>query len=156
MSVNTEAETSVVFYLVYEELLARHSGIYQYTVSIIITVIIITVIIITVNIITVIIVTVIIIIDHLHHCYCQVNIMPQLKLASYSVGVSITETTNISHIGVRRLSLKRREDSDSDQGDSEETVEGAEIMMSPTDPGKVNVIIIITTILITVIVMIIR
>ena len=32
VSVNTEAETSVMFYLVYEELLARHSGIYQYTV----------------------------------------------------------------------------------------------------------------------------
>ena len=41
MSVNTEAETSVVFYLVYEELLARHSGIYQYTVTIIIITIII-------------------------------------------------------------------------------------------------------------------
>ena len=35
VSVNTEAETSVMFYLVYEELLARHSGIYQYTVTII-------------------------------------------------------------------------------------------------------------------------
>ena len=150
MSVNTEAETSVMFYLVYEELLARHSGIYQYTVSVII---IISVIINTVNIITIIIITFIIIsvITHYHRCYYQVNIMPQLKLASYSVGVSITETTNISHIGVRRLSLKRREDSDSDQGDSEETVEGAEIMMSPTDPGKVNVIIIIITIIMMII-----
>ena len=36
VSVNTEAETSVMFYLVYEELLARHSGIYQYTVIIIV------------------------------------------------------------------------------------------------------------------------
>ena len=77
--------------------------------------------------------------------------MPQLKLASYSVGVSITETTDISHIAVRRLSFKRREESDSDQGDSEETVEGAEIMMSPTDPGKVNVIIIIISIIIMII-----
>ena len=76
--------------------------------------------------------------------------MPQLRLASYSVGVSITETTDISHIAVRRLSFKRREESDSDQGDSEE-VEGAEIMMSPTDPGKVNVIIIIITIIMMII-----
>ena len=34
VSVNTEAETSVMFYLVYEELLARHSGIYEYTVPV--------------------------------------------------------------------------------------------------------------------------
>ena len=39
VSVNTEAETSVMFYLVYEELLARHSGIYQYTVIIIVIII---------------------------------------------------------------------------------------------------------------------
>ena len=46
VSVNTEAETSVMFYLVYEELLARHSGIYQYTVTIITIIIIIIMIII--------------------------------------------------------------------------------------------------------------
>ena len=63
--------------------------------------------------------------------------MPQLKLASYSVGVSITETSDISHIAVRRLSFKRREDQEEDR-DSDE-VEGAEIMMSPTDPGKVTI-----------------
>ena len=60
--------------------------------------------------------------------------MPQLRLASYSVGVSITETTEISQIGVRRLSFKQGA-----SDDSEETVEGAEIMMSPTDPGKVTI-----------------
>ena len=49
MSVNTEAETSVMFYLVYEELLARHSGIYQYTVIIVIYIIIIMIIIIMVR-----------------------------------------------------------------------------------------------------------
>ena len=63
--------------------------------------------------------------------------MPQLKLASYSVGVSITETSDISHIAVRRLSFKRREDQEEER-DSDE-VEGAEIMMSPTDPGKVTI-----------------
>ena len=67
--------------------------------------------------------------------------MPQLRLASYSVGVSITETSDISHIGVRRLSFKRREDQEESERDSDE-VEGAEIMMSPTDPGKVTIIII--------------
>ena len=45
VSVNTEAETSVMFYLVYEELLARHSGIYQYTVIIISIIIFISIII---------------------------------------------------------------------------------------------------------------
>ena len=40
MSVNTEAETSVMFYLVYEELLAWNSGIYQYTVTILMCIII--------------------------------------------------------------------------------------------------------------------
>ena len=49
VSVNTEAETSVMFYLVYEELLARHSGIYQYTVIIVIYIIIIMIIIIMVR-----------------------------------------------------------------------------------------------------------
>ena len=100
MSVNTEAETSVQFYLVYEELLGRHSGTYQYT----------------------------------------VNITPQLRLASYSVGVSITETSQISHIDVKRLSFRRKEDSkEADVGGESGEVPGAEIMMSPTDPGKVTI-----------------
>ena len=68
------------------------------------------------------------------------NILPQLRLASYSVGVSITETTEISQIGVRRLSFKQGASED-----GEETVEGADIMMSPTDPGKVTIITIIIT-----------
>ena len=100
VSVNTEAETSVQFYLVYEELLGRHSGTYQYT----------------------------------------VNITPQLRLASYSVGVSITETSQISHIDVKRLSFRRKEDSkEADVGGESGEVPGAEIMMSPTDPGKVTI-----------------
>ena len=71
---------------------------------------------------------------HYHYHHYQVNIMPQLRLASYSVGVSITETMEISQIGARRLSFKQGA-----SDDSEETVEGAEIMMSPTDPGKVTI-----------------
>ena len=103
MSVNTEPQTSVQFYLVYEELLSRVSGRYQYT----------------------------------------VNINPQLKLSSYSVGVSITEMSDITHISVNRLSYKRGPESQEATGDNhineEEEVEGAEIMMSPTNTGKVTV-----------------
>ena len=36
-----------------------------------------------------------------------VNIMPHLKLSSYSVGVSITETNNITSIDVKRLSFRK-------------------------------------------------
>ena len=103
VSVNTEPHTHVQFYLVYEELLSRVSGRYQYT----------------------------------------VNINPQLKLSSYSVGVSITEMSDITHISVNRLSYKRGPESKEATGDNhineEEEVEGAEIMMSPTNPGKVTV-----------------
>ena len=69
-----------------------------------------------------------------------VNIMPHLKLSSYSVGVSITETSQISHIDVKRLSFRRKEDSkEADVGGESGEVPGAEIMMSPTDPGKVTI-----------------
>ena len=90
---------------VHEELLARVSGRYQYT----------------------------------------VNIMPHLKLSSYSVGVSITETTNITSIDVKRLSFRKEmteggnvtEEADSEAVEGE--LAGAEILMSPTNPGKVTV-----------------
>ena len=75
-----------------------------------------------------------------------VNIMPHLKLSSYSVGVSITETNNITSIDVKRLSF-RKEMTDSGGNATEEAggdeaegeLAGAEILMSPTNPGKVTV-----------------
>ena len=74
-----------------------------------------------------------------------VNIMPHLKLSSYSLGVSITETNNITSIDVRRLSFRKEmaeggnatEDAVGDEAEGE--LAGAEILMSPTNPGKVTV-----------------
>ena len=74
-----------------------------------------------------------------------VNIMPHLKLSSYSVGVSITETTNITSIDVKRLSFRKEtteggdatEEAGGDEAEGE--LAGAEILMSPTNPGKVTV-----------------
>ena len=56
-------------------------------------------------------------------------------LKHFSVGVTITEQLNITMIAVPRLKTIQVEDRDS----AGETLEGAEIMMSPTTPGKVTV-----------------
>ena len=61
------------------------------------------------------------------------NILPQLRLASYSLGLTITETRAISSLAVRRLSLRP------EAAAGGEEVAGAEVLMSPTDPGKVTV-----------------
>ena len=81
-----------------------------------------------------------------------VNIMPHLKLSSYSVGVSITETTNITSIDVKRLSFRKEmtgggnvteeaggEEEEKEEEEEEGELAGAEILMSPTNPGKVTV-----------------
>ena len=81
------------FYLLYEELLARRGGLYQYL----------------------------------------VNISPHTKLSHFSIGVSITEQRNITYIAVPKL--RRHEVEDNADG----SLEGAEMIMSPTNPGKVTV-----------------
>ena len=81
------------FFLLYEELLARRGGLYQYL----------------------------------------VNISPHTKLSHFSIGVSITEQRNITHIAVPKL--RRHEVEDNADG----SLEGAEIIMSPTNQGKVTV-----------------
>jgi len=93
VSVNTGANSLVRFYLLYEELLARRGGLYQYL----------------------------------------VNINPHQKLSHFSLGVSITEQRNITHITVPEL---RRHDMEQNADGS---LEDADISMSPTDPGKVTV-----------------
>ena len=93
VSVNTEARSLVRFYLLYEELLARKGGLYQYF----------------------------------------VNISPHTKLSHFSIGVSITEQRNITHIAVPKL--RRQEVGENADGSLEE----AEILKSPTNPGKVTV-----------------
>ena len=93
VSVNTEARILVKFYLLYEELLARKGGLYQYF----------------------------------------VNISPHTKLSHFSIGVSITEQRNITHIAVPKL--RRQEVGENADGSLEE----ADILMSPTNPGKVTV-----------------
>ena len=95
VSVSTEPHSVVMFYLMYEELLARKGGHYEYL----------------------------------------VNISPMTRLKHFSVGVTITEQLNITMIAVPRLKTIQVEDRDSVGG----TLEGAEIMMSPTTPGKVTV-----------------
>merc|ERR1719474_758148 len=93
VSVNTGARSLVRFYLLYEELLARRGGQYQYL----------------------------------------VNISPHTKLSHFSIGVSITEQRNITHIAVPKL--RRQEVGENAEGSLEE----ATILMSPTNPGKVTV-----------------
>ena len=93
VSVNTGARSLVRFYLLYEELLARHRGVYQYL----------------------------------------VHITPHQRLGHFSLAVSITEQRNITHIAVPPL---RRQKEGPGAGGS---LEGAEIIMSPTHPGKVTV-----------------
>eukprot|EP00092_Neocalanus_flemingeri_P002183 GFUD01002323.1.p1 GENE.GFUD01002323.1~~GFUD01002323.1.p1 ORF type:complete len:676 (-),score=217.81 GFUD01002323.1:157-2109(-) len=93
VSVNTGARSLVRFYLLYEELLGRRGGLYQYL----------------------------------------VNINPHQKLSHFSLGVSITEQRNITHIAVPEL--RRQEVEQNAEG----SLEGADIIMSPTNPGKVTV-----------------
>ena len=93
VSVNTGARSLVRFYLLYEELLARRGGQYQYL----------------------------------------VNISPHTKLSHFSIGVSITEQRNITHIAIPKL--RRQEVGENADGSLEE----ADILMSPTNPGKVTV-----------------
>ena len=94
VSVNTGARSLVKFYLLYEELLQRRHGIYQY----------------------------------------RVNINPHMKLRHFSIGISVTERRNITSIRLPEL----HEHQYKEHGASR-NIEDAEILMSPTDPGKVAV-----------------
>ena len=93
VSVNTGPRSLVRFYLLYEELLQRRGGLYQYL----------------------------------------VNISPHTKLSHFSLGVSITEQRNITYIAVPKL--RRHEVGHNAEG----SLDGADIIMSPTNPGKVTV-----------------
>lgn len=94
VSVNTGANSLVKFYLLYEELLERRGGLYQYL----------------------------------------VNINPHQKLSHFSLGVSITEQKNITYIAVPKLRRHAEVEQNADG-----SLEGADIIMSPTNPGKVTV-----------------
>jgi len=93
VSVNTGARSKVRFHLLYEELLQRRRGLYQYL----------------------------------------VNINPHVKLSHFSLGMSITEQRNITYIATPPLKRHMGEKN------ADGTLDGANILMSPTDPGKVTV-----------------
>jgi len=95
VSVNTSPHSIVTFYLLYEELLGRRGGVYEYT----------------------------------------VNISPHQRLASFNLGVAITEQRNFTRLEVPGL----RRQMEQGEGSEEEKLKGASIILSPTNPGQATI-----------------
>jgi len=95
VSVNTSPHSIVTFYLLYEELLGRRGGVYEYT----------------------------------------VNISPHQRLASFNLGVSVTEQRNFTRLEVPGL----RRHMEQGAGNGEDKLQGASIILSPTHPGQATI-----------------